>query len=663
MAGEANVTTAAAILKTLWPEDAVEDETLAASPAFGMLPKSDEFEGDGTINLIVSYALQQGVAGNLGDAVSNATANAYKKYVLPLATIYGYGKIAGMLIRQSRSNKGSLTRALDAEQKSLNKQTSRIASLLAWGNGGGALARIDGASDVTTDTITLADKTRALWLAKGMVIQLATTDGTSGAVKAGTATILKVNRRLGTVQFTAALDAGVATAANTDYIFLRGLFGTGGEYPVPLGFEAWNPSADPGGADSFLGINRSEAPEELAGLRFLDPQANIEETIGAAYAYADNEGEFPDTLLMNPLRVHELSLSIKERERNVSEVVRVARGSMSGGKEREVAFGYSGIKYVTARGVVEVFADQACPLNAARAITEDDWKIYHLGALPHVLSEDGLTLERIPGLDVYGWRTLMAYNQACLRPKGQMYIQLALARGNTMGHTHNQLLGYDRGCAVVPCSFVPNDADDPDPTLTVGKGVVVTQPAAGRYRFTFRQRYALVQDARATLWSDVLLEPYHFKPNGQGVDADGNSYVDLDFMTAGKASIFGNVNVDAGVAASLDGLTLIINTGSGQQTVTFATPADIAAVVAQVDAQTSGLTPDDFTVALNHKLRLTSDTTGQASSIEVVGGTGATALGFGTGQRARGVFAKASILSGTHNVVTFAATVFTRGLP
>ena len=80
-------------------------------------------------------------------------------------------------------------------------------------------------------------------------------------------------------------------------------------------------------------------------------------------------------------------------------------------------------------------------------------------------------------------------------------------------------------------------------------------------------------------------------------------------------------------AGPLDTLTLIVSVDEGaNQTVTFATPADAAAVLAQITAQTTGLTPS-LGAGTPNGLVLTANSTGEGSSIEIVGGTALVLLG------------------------------------
>lgn len=87
----------------------------------------------------------------------------------------------------------------------------------------------------------------------------------------------------------------------------------------------------------------------------------------------------------------------------------------------------------------------------------------------------------------------------------------------------------------------------------------------------------------------------------------------------------GSVNlVSAFPAITTETLILKVD-GGASQTVIFATPADAAALLAQIDSGTTGIVPSLGTV--NSGLVLSSMSTGYAASIEIVGGTSLSLLG------------------------------------
>lgn len=117
-------------------------------------------------------------------------------------------------------------------------------------------------------------------------------------------------------------------------------------------------------------------------------------------------------------------------------------------------------------------------------------------------------------------------------------------------------------------------------------------------------------------------------------DGNGDSITPLLKLTnqtltaAGTAAVItGAVTVAGGIA---DGLTLILDDGTGEQTVTFLSAINSAAVLTQINAVVGPAAGGHITATVNGSvfLVLTSNRLGVQSKIKVVGGT---ALGVGAG--------------------------------
>lgn len=116
----------------------------------------------------------------------------------------------------------------------------------------------------------------------------------------------------------------------------------------------------------------------------------------------------------------------------------------------------------------------------------------------------------------------------------------------------------------------------------------------------------------------------------------GSPYSDAKFITADTAQKPVLTSTNEGPFASLQGKTLKLKVnGGGEQTVTFtaADPISMANVVAEIDSQTTGLTPSEDAEG---KLQLEGDLAGTLGTLEITGGTGLAILGFTTGDKDNG---------------------------
>lgn len=149
-----------------------------------------------------------------------------------------------------------LTDTIDSLGKSLGNGLGEDAFL----NTGAALAQV-GAID--TAVLTLKNPSHITRFYVGQEIRSAETDGTSGSLQSGSATIVAIDRDAGTI--TTDGDGWVAQIASLDtddFLFGDGDFGLG-----RAGLPAWCPDTTAGLSAAFYGATRSVDVTRLAGNR------------------------------------------------------------------------------------------------------------------------------------------------------------------------------------------------------------------------------------------------------------------------------------------------------------------------------------------------------------------------------------------------------------
>jgi hypothetical protein len=126
-----------------------------------------------------------------------------------------------------------------------------------------------------------------------MVLQASTANG-GGAVKAGSLTVVAVNRDSGVVTMSGNLSAGIATIAQNDFVFAKG------DYDAKVkGLQAWLPPTAPTSGDNFFSVDRSADVTRLAGIRFDGSAMPIEEALISAASRVAREGGKPTHCFMN----------------------------------------------------------------------------------------------------------------------------------------------------------------------------------------------------------------------------------------------------------------------------------------------------------------------------------------------------------------------------
>jgi hypothetical protein len=211
------------------------------------------------------------------------------EFVLTMAEDYGLGKVTGEAVDLSDDNVNALADAIDSEMESTTEALKRSLCVGIYGNGGGSLGR---RSSLSTNTITLTNPGDCVNFEVGMVLKASSADGTSGAVRAGSATVTNVNPSGGTVTVDSA--AGITGFADNDYLFVEGDFGL-----KIKGLGAWIPTSAPS-STAFFGVDRTVHIQRLAGHRYDGSGAPVRETIRKALVECARFSGFPDSVFLNP---------------------------------------------------------------------------------------------------------------------------------------------------------------------------------------------------------------------------------------------------------------------------------------------------------------------------------------------------------------------------
>jgi hypothetical protein len=387
------------LLKVLYPNEAHIPQ-YEASRAFGMMKKNTEFTGEGTKYVVVSIAPGAGGSATVSAAIANQSATQEVRFSLGRKKLYEFGSIDGEAMAVAKNGGGDNSKGaiLDIVKHALNRTRyafGRTFARAAWGNGGGARGTITSGSTVSSAVITLTNQADASGFFKGMVLQTAGNDGysTVTAVRTGTVTVSSVQRltSTGTATITATgnWNAGISAVATGDSIFREGDYAA-----YPSGIPAWAPVSDPGGSDSFLGVNRSTAGDinYLSGWRTSGTGQPKQQTLIDAAAIAKSNGVHVDTVFMNPLDVRDTF-----KEQSSYKTIDV--------KTDNPQIGYKGISLLGAVGELKVMDETDVPRGYAWVVDPSTWTCRSAGDVPMLLDFDGIkTFLRNPQGDDYQYR-------------------------------------------------------------------------------------------------------------------------------------------------------------------------------------------------------------------------------------------------------------------
>jgi hypothetical protein len=365
----------------LWPQNKIFEAVLAGSPLLGALPKDKSFGEEYRYINEGTYA-GQGISAAFDKAKNAKSPDGAAQFQYSTKTLYSLFSMPGKLMRRAEINAAVLVDPYTRASKNAIRGLKRELSAHMYGNGGGAVGRISSTSNVATNTITLADTSRHRFFYKDMVLNTASTDGTTGTVNPGTVKIVDVIREganKGNIVLDQVLTAGIPSAAANDYLFRDGCFGA-----VINGFGAHIPSTTPSG--SFLGVNRSTLTAETAGLRVTATDLLVKDAVyQAAMDVVDMWGD-PDLCVLNTR-----DWNVLRKELDNQTIISVQAKGYGGKVVTGVSYG--GLEIMGPNQKIEVLCDPDCPPGRGYMLTREAWKLASMGELVRLISKDPMMEE------------------------------------------------------------------------------------------------------------------------------------------------------------------------------------------------------------------------------------------------------------------------------
>lgn len=427
-----------ASLKELYTDnkDYMRDVVYAQNPFFAMVPKNESPDGFAGkyIPVPIQFGDGQGRSHTFANAQGNQTAAQLESYFVYVIEDYQLVTITNLLLEQTKNNAGAFVDAAKLQLDSGFRNLSNNIAFELFGSGtatrgiqSGSLVSVSGA----IYTLTLANPQSVVNFEVGMTIQASATDG-GAVIPTGTpavpdlANIQAVNRGSGVLTVLETQGAPHTNWLTGSFITVQGdippaggsgsgPIGQTGSYLALSGLAAWIPSTDPASNDMYWGVNRSQDPTRLAGLRYNASSYTIEEGLTNALAYANREGASPDIAIMDFASYAGLVNSLGAKVQYVSV------------EHDEVEVAFEGVRFHSAYGYVTVLADRSCPPQTCYCLTMDTWKLRSLGKVPHILTYgmEGLEGLRVGNADALEIRIAYYGNLICSAPAWNMVVQLS----------------------------------------------------------------------------------------------------------------------------------------------------------------------------------------------------------------------------------------------
>lgn len=341
MGSAANVVNVPQTLKNIWDED-IYDFMYEDQAYLGLVGKSSTFEGE-FIKVTVMYGGMNGRSASFPDAQENMSPPLYKTMQVYTRDNFSLWAVDHKLVTLSRSQRGSLVRALAENTEKAASKFKRSSCYGIWANGGGAFAKIKTISTttITNDTVAFYDINDIRHVDLGDAIQFAPDDGYYGSagVYGGSAKVKSIDEDLGTVQFDRNVTNISGVAATTTWCFHAGDYNKV-FHGVPAYVTLNKPGVNSEPTDIY-GMVRTDFPTRLSGNRFATSRILLKEGTKKVLASCFRRNVKTSHIFAPPELYNDIEMSIEGQKRYTDEKVgsigyRALEFTMQGGKSVKV---------------------------------------------------------------------------------------------------------------------------------------------------------------------------------------------------------------------------------------------------------------------------------------------------------------------------------------
>lgn len=386
--------------KNLYIMDAFQNKAITA------LPKATDATGRNWNVPIVDVSVA-GTAGTYANARSNATAGNDLVFQGLWKDKFAALFLDEKTIRMSISKEGAVEPALMAKIDGVRRSFNQSVEYQAYRDEGGSVGQASTGSypGGGNTTVTFTPNTgiaATQYLKIGHVLNYGTTsDGTSlaGGGTPNQLTVAKMNVN-GTLQVTGTL-ATIQdfVAKQNQFVYIDGDAANAGTVAtatgIPLaGFKSWVPTSDPTATDLFKGLNRSQDPRGLAGIRIDATNEKVEEAFLDGADVTARFGGETDLILTHPTTLTKLKKELSGQNRYLKDTTYSGKPGVRMTKDQAARFGFSGLALDANGSTVTIAGAWACQSNLSWMLTTKHWKLWTAGPFPDVRGRDGLTMLR-----------------------------------------------------------------------------------------------------------------------------------------------------------------------------------------------------------------------------------------------------------------------------
>lgn len=392
-----------AAMKELYDDQKLQDLYYRNNPFWALVPKDEGFVGETKPIPIISGAAM--ASSNFTYALSDQAAATTHRFALTRKKNYSVATIDNETLKAGATDLGAFLRPAKFATDRALKAVANAISMSLFRSGTGSRGRI---SSISTGVITLTNASDVVFFEVNQTLQANATDG--GTPRAALGYVIAVNRAAGTVTVASSGMGGSAADPSgwttNDYLLVRG-----DNNAMISGLQGWLPTSAPTSGDNWYGVDRSQDPTRLAGVRYDGSALSIQEALVQGSQLLDREGGFPDFCFMNHASMAALinALGSKVQYEDL---------------EGPAGIGFKAVKVYGANTEIKVIADRNCPAQTAYLLQMDTWKLESLGRAPYIETYGGPEWLRMASSDAAELRVNSYANLRTDAPGWNAVIQL-----------------------------------------------------------------------------------------------------------------------------------------------------------------------------------------------------------------------------------------------
>lgn len=426
------------MLKELYSDDAwvMRDLVLNRNPGLALIDK-DETE----MGLAGKYFpipcltdVGGGRSANFGIAQAFQSAPVTVEFNVTRVQNYSLATLTGDFLRASAQNIGAFMPGAELNVKAAFQSIGNDLAHDMYGDGSGVRGTYGlGSGTIAAGVIQLDSLGQVYQFGVNMALVSFSVSGQTPTQSTAAAIgyVIAVDTSAGTITVSATQGGAAGTPANwsTAFPYLaqagdvnfisNGLAST--NMLKIAGFAGWVPFVAPAGGDNWFGVNRSQSPTKLAGLRFNGSGESIQDAlIDAVNQLAANGSEAgdPDFIFINPVSYQTLVKQLTSQG-----VYQMVKAKIN----EDVSISFKALVLPTANGEIAILQDKNVQSQTAWIITLKTWKLRTLGKCPQFITYPGFYDQLgipVPGSDAIQLQIGYYGNLTCNAPGANANVSL-----------------------------------------------------------------------------------------------------------------------------------------------------------------------------------------------------------------------------------------------